>query len=418
MKGFLHLVNRLSLIQQIIVGLIIGIAVSMASPAIGKDLSLLGVIFVGALKGIAPVLVFVLVSSALSRKEEGHESNIKNVIILYLVGTFLAALFAVFISFVFPLTLQLDVNAATNKAPEGIAEVLTTLLKNIVDNPVHALMEGNYIGILGWAVLLGVALRRVSDTSKKVLDDCSEAVTKCVQWIIRMAPLGIMGLVAESIATNGIGALIGYAQLLVLLLGSMLLFAFVINPLIVFFVIKRNPYPLVWRCIKISGVTAFFTRSSAANIPVNLALAKQLGVHPDTYTITIPLGATINMAGAAITISTMTLAAVHTLGIYVDFPTALLLSVLSAIGACGASGVAGGSLLLIPMACSLFGISNDIAMQVVGVGFIIGVLQDSTETALNSSTDILFTAAADFRLRGYPDSLDNPVEVHHRPAEK
>lgn len=418
MKGFLRLVNRLSLIQQIIVGLIIGIAVSMTSPAIGKELALLGVIFVGALKGIAPVLVFVLVSSALSRKQEGHESNIKNVIILYLVGTFLAALFAVFISFVFPLTLQLDVNAATNKAPEGIAEVLTTLLKNIVDNPVHALMEGNYIGILGWAVLLGIALRRVSDTSKKVLDDCSEAVTKCVQWIIRMAPLGIMGLVAESIATNGIGALIGYAQLLVLLLGSMLLFAFVINPLIVFFVIKRNPYPLVWRCIKISGVTAFFTRSSAANIPVNLALAKQLGVHPDTYTITIPLGATINMAGAAITISTMTLAAVHTLGIYVDFPTALLLSVLSAIGACGASGVAGGSLLLIPMACSLFGISNDIAMQVVGVGFIIGVLQDSTETALNSSTDILFTAAADFRLRGYPDSLDNPVEVQHRPAEK
>ena len=418
MKGFLQLVNRLSLIQQIIIGLIIGIAVSITAPAIGKELALLGVIFVGALKGIAPVLVFVLVSSALSRKQEGHESNIKNVIILYLVGTFLAALFAVFISFVFPLTLQLDVNAATNKAPEGIAEVLTTLLKNIVDNPVHALMEGNYIGILGWAVLLGIALRRVSDTSKKVLNDCSEAVTKCVQWIIRMAPLGIMGLVAESIATNGIGALIGYAQLLVLLLGSMLLFAFVINPLIVFFVIKRNPYPLVWRCIKISGVTAFFTRSSAANIPVNLALAKQLGVHPDTYTITIPLGATINMAGAAITISTMTLAAVHTLGIYVDFPTALLLSILSAIGACGASGVAGGSLLLIPMACSLFGISNDIAMQVVGVGFIIGVLQDSTETALNSSTDILFTAAADFRLRGYPDSLDNPVEVQHRPAEK
>lgn len=418
MKGFLRLVNRLSLIQQIIVGLIIGIVVSITAPAIGKELALLGVIFVGALKGIAPVLVFVLVSSALSRKQEGHESNIKSVIMLYIIGTFLAALFAVFISFVFPLTLQLDVNAATNKAPEGIAEVLTTLLKNIVDNPVHALMEGNYIGILGWAVLLGVALRRVSDTSKKVLDDCSEAVTKCVQWIIRLAPLGIMGLVAESIATNGIGALIGYAQLLVLLLGSMLLFAFVINPLIVFFVIKRNPYPLVWRCIKISGVTAFFTRSSAANIPVNLALAKQLGVHPDTYTITIPLGATVNMAGAAITISTMTLAAVHTLGIYVDFPTALLLSVLSAIGAAGASGVAGGSLLLIPMACSLFGISNDIAMQVVGVGFIIGVLQDSTETALNSSTDILFTAAADFRLRGYPDSLDNPVEVQHRPAEK
>ena len=414
----MHFINRFSLIQQIIVGLIVGIAVSMASPAIGKELALLGVIFVGALKGIAPVLVFVLVASALSRKQEGHESNIKNVIILYLVGTFLAALFAVLVSFVFPLTLQLDVSAATNKAPEGIAEVLTTLLKNIVDNPVHALMEGNYIGILGWAILFGIALRRVSDMSKKVLDECADAVTLCVQWIIRLAPLGIMGLVAESIATNGIGALIGYAKLLVLLLGSMLLFAFVINPLIVFVVIKRNPYPLVWRCIKTSAVTAFFTRSSAANIPVNLALAKKLGVHPDTYTITIPLGATINMAGAAITISIMTLAAVHTLGIYVDFPTALLLSVLAAIGAAGASGVAGGSLLLIPMACSLFGISNDIAMQVVGVGFIIGVLQDSTETALNSSTDILFTAAADFRLRGYPDSLDNPIEVAHRPAVK
>ena len=418
MKSFMHFINRFSLIQQIIVGLIVGIAVSMASPAIGKELALLGVIFVGALKGIAPVLVFVLVASALSRKQEGHESNIKNVIILYLVGTFLAALFAVLVSFVFPLTLQLDVSAATNKAPEGIAEVLTTLLKNIVDNPVHALMEGNYIGILGWAILFGIALRRVSDMSKKVLDECADAVTLCVQWIIRLAPLGIMGLVAESIATNGIGALIGYAKLLVLLLGSMLLFAFVINPLIVFVVIKRNPYPLVWRCIKTSAVTAFFTRSSAANIPVNLALAKKLGVHPDTYTITIPLGATINMAGAAITISIMTLAAVHTLGIYVDFPTALLLSVLAAIGAAGASGVAGGSLLLIPMACSLFGISNDIAMQVVGVGFIIGVLQDSTETALNSSTDILFTAAADFRLRGYPDSLDNPIEVAHRPAVK
>lgn len=418
MKGLMHFINRFSLIQQIIVGLIIGIAVSTVSPAAGKSLSLLGVLFVGALKGIAPVLVFVLVASALSRKQEGHESNIQSVIMLYIIGTFLAALFSVCINFVFPLTIHLDVSAATNKAPEGIAEVLITLLKNIVDNPVHALMEGNYIGILGWAVIFGVALRRVSDMSKKVLDDCSDAITQCVQWIIRFAPLGIMGLVADSIATNGISALVGYAQLLVLLLGSMLLFAFVINPLIVFFVIKRNPYPLVWRCIKISAVTAFFTRSSAANIPVNLALAKQLGVHPDTYTITIPLGATVNMAGAAITISTMALAAVHTLGIYVDFPTALLLSILSAIGAAGASGVAGGSLLLIPMACSLFGISNDIAMQVVGVGFIIGVLQDSTETALNSSTDILFTAAADFRLRGYPESLDNPVEIEQTHAGK
>ncbi len=405
MKCVWNVLNRISLIQQIIVGLIVGIAVALAFPAAGKELSLLGILFVGALKGIAPVLVFVLVSSALSRKQEGHDSNIESVIILYLIGTFLAALFAVGASFVFPLTLQLDVAAATSDAPEGIGQVLITLLKNIVDNPVHALMTSNYIGILGWAVLFGIALRRVSDASKAVLDDCAEAVTQCVQWIIRFAPFGIMGLVAESISSNGIGALIGYAKLLMLLIGSMLIFAFIVNPLIVYAKIKRNPYPLVWKCIKVSGVTAFFTRSSAANIPVNLSLAKELGVDPDTYTVTIPLGATINMAGAAITISVMTLAAVHTLGISVDFPTALLLSVLSAIGACGASGVAGGSLLLIPMACSLFGISNDLAMQVVGVGFIIGVLQDSTETALNSSTDILFTAAADFARRGYPASL-------------
>ncbi len=414
MHSLWNALNRISLIKQIIIGLVIGIAVAMAFPAAGKELALLGVIFVGALKGIAPVLVFVLVAAALGRKQEDHESNIKDVIILYLIGTFLAAFFAVMISFVFPLTLQLDVSAASNKAPEGIAEVLTTLLKNIVDNPVHALMTGNYIGILGWACLFGVAVRRVSESSKAVLDDCADAVTTCVQWIIRLAPLGIMGLVADSVSSNGIGALIGYAKLLCLLLGSMLLFAFVINPIIVYAKIHRNPYPLVWKCVKTSGVTAFFTRSSAANIPVNLSLAKELGVNPDTYTVTIPLGATINMSGAAITISIMTLAAVHTLGISVDVPTALLLSVLSAIGACGASGVAGGSLLLIPMACSLFGISNDIAMQVVGVGFIIGVLQDSTETALNSSTDILFTAAADFAQRGYPEHLGGGHEVSHQ----
>ena len=365
------------------------------------------------MKGIAPVLVFVLVAAALARKQEDHESNIKDVIILYLIGTFLAAFFAVMISFVFPLTLQLDVSAATNKAPEGIAEVLTTLLKNIVDNPVHALMTGNYIGILGWACLFGFAVRRVSDASKAVLDDCADAVTTCVQWIIRLAPLGIMGLVADSVSSNGIGALIGYAKLLCLLLGTMLLFAFIVNPIIVYAKIHRNPYPLVWKCIKTSGVTAFFTRSSAANIPVNLSLAKELGVNPDTYTVTIPLGATINMSGAAITISIMTLAAVHTLGIAVDFPTALLLSVLSAIGACGASGVAGGSLLLIPMACSLFGISNDIAMQVVGVGFIIGVIQDACETALNSSTDVLFTATAEFAQRAKEGKLRNEDMVSH-----
>lgn len=311
--------NRISLIKQIIVGLIIGIAVAMSFPAAAHELALLGVIFVGALKGIAPVLVFVLVASALSRKQENHESKIKDVIILYLIGTFLAAFFAVMISYVFPLTLQLDVSAATNKAPEGIAEVLTTLLKNIVDNPVHALMTGNYIGILGWAVLFGIATRRVSESTKAVLDDCANAVTTCVQWVIRLAPLGIMGLVADSISSNGIEAIIGYAQLLALLVGTMLIFAFVVNPIIVYAKLRRNPYPLVWKCISTSGVTAFFTRSSAANIPVNMALAKELGIDPDTYTVTVPLGATINMSGAAITISIMTLAAVHTLGIAVDF---------------------------------------------------------------------------------------------------
>ena len=396
MHSLWNALNRISLIKQIIIGLVIGIAVAMAFPAAGKELALLGVIFVGALKGIAPVLVFVLVAAALSRKQEDHESNIKDVIILYLIGTFLAAFFAVMISFVFPLTLQLDVSAASNKAPEGIAEVLTTLLKNIVDNPVHALMTGNYIGILGWACLFGVAVRRVSESSKAVLDDCADAVTTCVQWIIRLAPLGIMGLVADSVSSNGIGALIGYAKLLCLLLGSMLLFAFVINPIIVYAKIHRNPYPLVLRCLRESGLTAFFTRSSAANIPVNMSLCEKLGLDKDIYSVSIPLGATINMDGAAITITIMTLAAANTLGMEVSLPAAILLSIMSALGACGASGVAGGSLLLIPMACSLFGISNDIAMQVVGVGFIIGVIQDSVETALNSAGDVEFAATAEY----------------------
>ena len=288
---------------------------------------------------------------------------------------------------------------------------MITVLKNVVDNPVHALMTGNYIGILGWAVLFGLALRGVADDTKEMVSHISEAVTKVVQWVIRLAPFGIRGLVAESIATNGIEALIGYAKLLGVLLGSMFFVALIVNPIIVFTYLKRNPYPLVFKCLRESGITAFFTRSSAANIPVNMDLAKRLGVNPDTYSISIPLGATINMGGAAITITIMTLAAVNTLHIQVDIATAILLSVIATIGACGASGVAGGSLLLIPLACSLFGINNDIAMQVVGVGFIIGVLQDSTETALNSSTDILFTAAADFSRNGYPEDI-NAVKMN------
>lgn len=406
MKNFLQILNKISLIKQIIIGLIIGILVAILFPSIGKDLSLFGVIFVGALKGIAPILVFILVMAAISKHRAGQKTNMSSVLKLYLLATFLAAATAVCISFIFPTTLSLVAQSGDTKPPEGIAEVLITLLKNIVDNPVHALMSANYIGILGWSIIIGAALRKAPDTTKDMINDFADAITEVVQWVIRFAPLGIMGLVADAIATNGIDSLLTYVKLLAVLLGTMLFVALVVNPIIVFLNIHRNPYPLVFKCLRESGVTAFFTRSSAANIPVNLDLSKRLGVNPDTYSISIPLGATINMGGAAITITIMTLSAVNTLGIQVDYATAFLLSLIAAIGACGASGVAGGSLLLIPLACSLFGISNDIAMQVVGVGFIIGVLQDSTETALNSSTDVLFTATSDFAKNGYPETLD------------
>lgn len=409
MKHVLQVFNRLSLIQQIIIGLIIGISVALINPEIGKNLSLLGIIFVGALKGIAPVLVFFLVIASVCRHKAGQQSGMRKIIGMYIVGTFLSAALAVVVSMVFPTTLHLVNATQETAAPEGIAEVLITLLKNAVDNPLHAIMAGNYIGILSWAVVIGFALRHAPDETKDVFNNISDAVTKCVQWVIRLAPFGIMGLVAETIATNGIEVLLDYGVLLGTLLGSMFFVALVINPIIVFWSIRRNPYPLTFKCLRESGIYAFFTRSSAANIPVNMDLAKRLGVSPDTYSIAIPLGATINMAGAAITITIMTLAAANTLNIQVDFLTALLLSIIATIGACGASGVAGGSLLLIPLACSLFGISNDIAMQVVGVGFIIGVLQDSTETALNSSTDILFTAAADFAKHGYPADINHVV---------
>ena len=411
MKAFLQKLNRMSLIKQIIIGLIIGIAAALFAPEVAVELSLFGVIFVGALKGIAPVLVFFLVVAAVSKHRAGQKTGMRHILFMYVLGTFLSAAVAVIASFAFPTVLHLAEAAGDAKPPEGIVEVLITVLKNVVDNPVHALMTGNYIGILGWAVLFGLALRGVADDTKEMVSHISEAVTKVVQWVIRLAPFGIMGLVTESIATNGIEALIGYAKLLGVLLGSMFFVALIVNPIIVFTYLKRNPYPLVFKCLRESGITAFFTRSSAANIPVNMDLAKRLGVNPDTYSISIPLGATINMGGAAITITIMTLAAVNTLHIQVDIATAILLSVIATIGACGASGVAGGSLLLIPLACSLFGINNDIAMQVVGVGFIIGVLQDSTETALNSSTDILFTAAADFSRNGYPEDI-NAVKMN------
>ncbi|BAU28667.1 serine/threonine transporter [Aneurinibacillus soli] len=397
MKSILKKWGQLGLVKQIIVGLIIGIILAVTIPGAAKPVVILGTLFVGALKAIAPVLVLFLVMSAIAQHKSGHQTNMKSIIFLYLLGTFLAGLIAVIMSFIFPVSLTLAKGAEGVTAPGGVVEVLKTLLLNVVDNPVKAIYNANYIGILAWGVLLGLALRNAPDTTKTMISNFSDAVSKMVTWVIKFAPLGIMGLVFDSITTNGIESLLGYGKLLAVLLGCMFFVALVVNPIIVFVAIRQNPFPLVFKCLKESGITAFFTRSSAANIPVNMRLCENLGLDKDSYSVSIPLGATINMAGAAVTISVLTLAAVHTLGIHVDIPTAIILSVLSAICACGASGVAGGSLLLIPLACSLFGIPADIAMQVVGVGFIIGVLQDSCETALNSSTDVLFTAAAEFK---------------------
>ncbi|WP_223590706.1 serine/threonine transporter SstT [Neobacillus bataviensis] len=397
MKNLLKKWNQISLVKQIIVGLIIGIILAAAIPQAAKPLVILGSLFVGALKGIAPILVLFLVMSAIAQHKKGQQTNMKSIIFLYLLGTFLAGLFAVIVSFIFPVGLTLAEGAEDVTAPGGVVEVLKTLLLNVVDNPVKAIYNANYIGILAWAVVLGLALKNAPDSTKTMISNFSDAVSKVVTWVIKLAPFGIMGLVIDSITTNGLDSLLSYGKLLAVLIGCMFFVALVVNPIIVFAAIRQNPYPLVFKCLKESGITAFFTRSSAANIPVNMKLCENLGLDKDTYSVSIPLGATINMAGAAVTISVLTLAAVHTLGIHVDIPTAIILSVLSAVCACGASGVAGGSLLLIPLACSLFGIPADVAMQVVGVGFIIGVLQDSFETALNSSTDVLFTATADFR---------------------
>lgn len=388
--------NQISLVKRIIVGLIIGIILAVTIPDAAKPVVILASLFVGALKAIAPILVFFLVMSAISQHKSGHQTNMKSIIVLYLLGTFLAGFIAVIASFMFPVSLTLATGAENITPPGGISEVLKSLLMNLVDNPVNALVKANYLGILSWAALLGFALKNAPDSTKTMITNISDAVSLLVKWVINFAPLGVMGLVFDSISTNGIESLLSYGRLLALLIGCMVFVALVINPIIVFLNIRKNPYPLVFKCLKESGITAFFTRSSAANIPVNMNLCEKLDLNKDTYSVSIPLGATINMAGAAVTISVMTLAAVHTLGIEVDIATAIILSVLSAISACGASGVAGGSLLLIPLAASLFGIPNDVAMQVVGVGFIIGVLQDSFETALNSSTDVLFTATAEF----------------------
>lgn len=390
----LRWVQRTSLVTQIVIAMFAGIALAAFFPAATPKVAILGTLFISALKAVAPVLVFILVIAAISNHKPGEATHMRPVLFLYLVGTLAASIVGVTASLWFPSTLVLQAPADASNAPMHIQDVLLALLMNVVDNPVHALTNANYIGILAWALGFGMAMRHASAGTRTVMHDLSAGITVIIQVVIRFAPLGIFGLVAGTFAEAGAQALWGYAHLLAVLLGCMVFVALVVNPLIVFLALRINPYPLVFTCLRESGVTAFFTRSSAANIPINLALAKRLNLNEDTYSIAIPLGATINMAGAAITISVLSLAAAHTLGIAVDMPTALLLCVVAAVCACGASGVAGGSLLLIPLACSLFGISNDVAMQVVAIGFIIGILQDSAETALNSSTDVLFTAVA------------------------
>ena len=387
---------RLSLVSRIIIAIILGIGVAVLFPNVAPYLSLLGDLFIKALKSVAPILVFILVLASIANFKVGHSANIKPIMAMYAIGMFLAALSAVTASILFPSTLFLDIPTQTDLQPPGsLIEIFKNLLLSFVANPITAIGEANFIGILAWAVALGVAFRHASDTSKVLLTDAANAVNHVIRIVINFAPIGIFGLVAVTFAEAGLSTLESYIQLLAVLIGTMFFVALVINPIMVAFVTRSNPYPLVFTCLRESGITAFFTRSSAANIPVNLDLAKRLGVKESTASVAIPLGATINMAGASVTITVLTLAAVNTLGISVDFTTMLVLSVLATVSACGASGVAGGSLLLIPVACGLFGISSDISMQVVAIGMVISVLQDSTETALNSSTDVLFTAAVD-----------------------
>lgn len=385
---------QLGLIPQITIGIVAGILLAIVAPEAARSVSLLGQLFISALTAVAPILVFVLVASAIAAHQKGQPTHIRGVLLLYVVGTLLAAVVAVVASFVFPSELTLDMPEVTGNPPGSIVEILQNLVLSVVTNPVTALMDANFIAILAWAIGLGLMLRQSGEATRTVLNDLSDAISGIVKVVIQLAPLGIFGLVANTLAESGVAALLEYGHLLAVIVGCMLFVALVTNPLIVFAYTRRNPYPLVFACLRGSAITAFFTRSSAANIPVNLNLCDRLKLDPDTYSISIPLGATINMAGAAITISVITLATAHTLGIPVDLPTALLLCVVSAVAACGVSGVAGGSLLLIPLATSLFGISADIAMQAVAIGFVISVVQDSTETALNSSTDVLFTAAA------------------------
>ena len=396
MKAIINFYNHMSLIIRILIGMIIGALIGMFYKS-AVVIPLFGTLFVGALKAIAPILVFVLVVSALAQGSEKMDSKFGTVIALYMLSTLLAAVVAVAGSFVLPQDMVFAEEYVAESVPQGVGEVLISVLTKMVANPIDAMINANYIGILLWAVILGLALKRIaSDETKRMLQDASEAVSQAVRWVINLAPFGIMGLVYSTVSTNGLEIFTKYGKLLALLVCCMLAVALVVDPLIAFIYLKRNPYPLVFRCLRESGITAFFTRSSAANIPVNMALCEKLGLDKDMYSVSIPLGATINMDGAAITITVMTLCAAHTLGIAVDVPSAILLSVMATLAACGASGVAGGSLLLIPMACSLFGIPNEIAMQVVGVGFIIGVVQDSVETMINSSGDVMFAATAEY----------------------
>jgi serine/threonine transporter len=397
--------NNIGLIARIAMGLVVGAILGLVVPD-AHFIDILGSLFVSALKGLAPILVFCLVISALATARA--EMSMRLVILLYVVSTLAAAVVAVLASLIFPVSLTLADPAVDQSAPSGIGEVLQTLLLKVVSNPVDALATANYLGILAWAVVLGIALRHAGESTKTVLSNLADAIGVVVRWVINFAPFGVLGLVFTSVATSGLTIFTEYGKLLALLVGAMIFIALVTNPLMVFIILRRNPYPLVLRCLKDSGITAFFTRSSAANIPVNLDLCRRLGLNKDNYSVSIPLGATINMAGAAVTITVMAMAAAHTLGIAVDLPTAIVLSALAAVSACGASGVAGGSLLLIPLACSLFGISNDVAMQVVAIGFIIGVVQDSCETALNSSSDVLFTATAEY---SFDKKHGRPVEV-------
>ena len=397
MKAIVNAWTSLSLIKRIVIGLIIGALIGLFGPKDIIVIELLGTLFVNALKAVAPLLVFFLVINALSRTK--LPKSMRTVIVLYVISTLCAAFTAVLASFAFPITLTLADPGEAEAIPSDIGEVLMTLLNNMVANPVDALVNANYLGILVWAIVLGIAMRYTSEATRDFFSNISHAISAIVRWVIACAPFGILGLIYTSVSENGPEIFIEYGQLLAVLLGCMFFVALVVNPLLVFLNIRKNPYPLVLRCLKDSGITAFFTRSSAANIPVNMDLCRRLGLHKDTYSVAIPQGATVNMAGAAVTISVMSMAAAHTMGIDVNPITAAILCVLAAVSACGASGVAGGSLMLIPLCCSLFGIGNDVAMQVVGIGFVIGVIQDSVETAINSSSDALFSATADYKER-------------------